>query len=651
MKKERAKRGCDTGRRSALVGVLRLAIGALVFVALGEDCNAANPPPRGSLQERIAGCTKCHGAQGEGGGTNWPYQPRLAGLPPEYFLAQIQAYQSGRRQYRAMQYMVENLSQAYVTDIAEYFAHQQGAPYNTAAVSHAPELLRRGKVLALKGDASLGVEPCTKCHGSALEGDGRQAPFLAGQNYAYTAWQMEAWKIGRRSTAPESRMADIARRLSSDDIRAVSAYLASVRPGELSQTRTASEVAGISPASEPTAASVLGDFEQRYPLSQEARKDPRVVRGRYLAIASDCIGCHTADAAKPFAGGVPLQTPYGAIYSSNITPDRKFGIGNWTGDQFYKALHSGIAPGWKHLFPAFPYTNYSLLSRDDVDAIKAYVDALPPVAEPSKPDTLMFPLNLRLLQIGWRVLFFHDTEFRSDPGSEISRGEYLVKGPGHCSACHTPRNFLSAERDDYFLAGGFVEGWHAPNIRSGTPAGIGDWDVNEIVLFLRTGQSQHGTASLGPMRTVINNSLQYLRGEDLRAIAVYLKSLPPKAFEIDQEQTTVGPKKPVPAAEGAAIYQEQCAACHSPDGRGRAGDYPPLAENPVVGNANPTNVIKAVLMGGFPAATERVPLPYSMPPFSGYLSDHDVAAVVSYIRGTWGNHASTVSPAQVDALR
>ncbi len=379
-----------------------------------------------------------------------------------------------------------------------------------------------------------------------------------------------------------------------------------------------------------------------------------VKKGEYLARAGDCIACHTNPGGKLFAGARPMPTPFGTLYSSNITPDPETGIGKWTADQFYSMLHTGRSPDGGLIYPAMPFANYTKVTRQDFDAIFAYLRSVPPVKLVDKPQDLRFPYNNRSLILGWRTLFFTEGEYKPDPSKseEWNRGAYLVQGLGHCSMCHTPINALGGSSESQAFQGGLIpmQNWYAPSLTSNREAGLGDWSLQDISDLLRTGASQRG-AVYGPMAEVVYNSLQYMTDDDTRAMSVYLKSLaegsPPGA-----------PASPIPHAEsrllmslGETVYAAQCATCHGADGRGKPPDYPPLAGNQSIQMVSAVNPIRMVLNGGYPPGTEENPMPYGMPPFAQSLSDDEVAAVVTFIRSSWGNRGEAVSAAQANELR
>ena len=387
-----------------------------------------------------------------------------------------------------------------------------------------------------------------------------------------------------------------------------------------------------------------------------ARADDQltIARGEYLARAGDCIACHTDPGGALFAGGLAMPTPFGTLYSSNITPDRATGIGTWNDDQFYAALHTGRFPDRGLMYPAMPFGSYTNVTRADSDAIFAYLRTVPPVRQPNRPNDLRFPYNNRSLILGWRTLFFNEGEFQPNPAksAEWNRGAYLVEGLGHCGMCHTPINALGGNSASRAFQGGLIpmQNWYAPSLTSDKEAGLGHWSLDDIVELLRTGISRRG-AVYGPMAEVTHDSLQYLNDADVRAMAVYLKSLgqgPPPNAAVTK----------IPAPEGSllmrlgqTVYQKHCASCHGSDGRGMPPEYPPLAGNPSIQMQSAVNPIRMVLNGGFPPGTQGNPQPYGMPPFAQSLSDDEVAAVVTYIRAAWGNRGTAVSSLQANALR
>ncbi len=377
-------------------------------------------------------------------------------------------------------------------------------------------------------------------------------------------------------------------------------------------------------------------------------------RGEYLARAGNCAACHTLRGGQPYAGGRAIATPFGDIYASNITPDNKTGIGSWSPDDFWRALHNGKSKDGRFLYPAFPYPNFTKISREDADALHAYLRSVPAVEQPNREHALRFPFNQRPLLAFWRALYFTPGEFKPDPGQSaiINRGGYLVQGLGHCSACHTARNALGGSVAVNELAGGPIpmQNWQASSLTSDPHTGLGSWPLAEVEALLKTGVSAKG-AVYGPMAEVVGNSLQHLSAADISAIATYLKSLPATT---PPARRAAGPESPEELEQlkvGARLYEKQCAECHRSDGQGKPPAYPPLAGKASLSTSGPMNAIRIVLNGGYPPSTAGNPRPYGMPPYAMTLSDEEVAAVVSYIRNRWGNRGSMVSPGEVARLR
>ncbi|WP_149538533.1 c-type cytochrome [Siccirubricoccus phaeus] len=369
----------------------------------------------------------------------------------------------------------------------------------------------------------------------------------------------------------------------------------------------------------------------------------QVERGRYLATAGDCVACHKAPegvAASDYAGGRPIETPFGLIKAANITPDVETGIGRWSAEDFARAMREGVRPDGAHLYPAFPYPWYTRMSRADMDAVYAFLRTIPPARHGVDRSTLPFPFNIRLAMLGWNWLFFEPGELRPDPtkSAEWNRGAYLVEGPGHCGACHTPMNALGGSRASQAFAGQALQGWIAPNIGGSEALGIGAWGVEDVVQYLRTGATAWTRAS-GPMAEVVEFSTSRMTAADLRAIAIYLKDQPPR-----------GPAPPQPlAAEapgtqaGEALYIDNCAACHRRDGAGVAGMIPSLKENQITVQPGAETLVRVVLTGVRSAATDAEPTAPGMPAFGWRLDDRQVAALLTYVRNAWGNAAPEVT--------
>ena len=371
-------------------------------------------------------------------------------------------------------------------------------------------------------------------------------------------------------------------------------------------------------------------------------------RGAYLALAGNCMGCHTNPGGAPYAGGRGVPTPFGTVMAPNLTPDVKTGIGAWSPDDFWRALHNGRSRDGRLLYPAFPYPNYTRITRDDADAIHAWLRLVPAVEQANRPHELQFPFNQQAALAVWRALYFRPGQHRPDAqrSPEADRGAYLVEGLGHCNACHSSRNALGASTSPLDLAGGLipVQNWYAPSLTAAQEAGVAAWDMHEIVDLLKTGVSPHASVA-GPMGEVVRGSTQHLSEPDLRAMAVYLKALP-------QTAPVVAEAAPYAATgPGAKLYERHCAGCHGDTGEGVRGIYPALAGNRAVTMATTANLVHVVLEGGFPPVTEGNPRPYGMPPFATILSGEETAQLLSFVRRSWGNRAAAVSALEVERFR
>jgi mono/diheme cytochrome c family protein len=375
----------------------------------------------------------------------------------------------------------------------------------------------------------------------------------------------------------------------------------------------------------------------------------QVERGRYLALAGHCAGCHTQRGGAPYAGGMGIETPFGTVHASNLTPDTAHGIGGWSAAHFWRAMHHGRSKDGRLLYPAFPYPSFTRVTREDSDAIYAYLRTVPAAAVPNTPHRLRFPYDTQVALAVWRALSFEPGTFVADPArpAEWNRGAYLVEGLGHCIACHGARNALGATEASRGLSGGLIpiENWYAPSLASPREAGVADWDTREVVQLLRTGTAPRGSV-MGPMADVVYGSTQHLSDADLTAMAVYLRQLPPHGAIApeapDAPRPAPGRRDAGTMERGARIYDQRCAYCHGDAGQGAAGAYPPLAGNRAVLMGTPVNLIQIVRHGGFLPATAGNPRPYGMPPFGQVLDDGDIAAVLTYVRGAWGNDAPSV---------
>ncbi|HEX7338715.1 MAG TPA: cytochrome c [Rhodanobacteraceae bacterium] len=380
----------------------------------------------------------------------------------------------------------------------------------------------------------------------------------------------------------------------------------------------------------------------------------QVARGAYLARAGDCVSCHTAVGGEPLSGGRAIPTPFGTLYTPNLTSDKATGIGAWSEADFWKAMHDGIGRDGRYLYPAFPFTSFTHLTRQDVDAIYAWLKTVKPVTRKNRSPQLKFPYSMRSLMAVWRLFYFKAGTYTDQPGKSaaFNRGAYLVKGLGHCSACHSPRNWLGATDDDRNLAGAMIpeQNWYAPDLGTAKGNGLADWSRRDIVDFLSTGHAARGIA-YGPMAEVVSRSLQYLDKADVEAIATYLLERPSRPTPRHVEKFLPPPVRfqremflNRAVVQGHAVYVKYCAACHGKDGKGHLDVYPPLAGNSSILAAEPVNAIRKVLLGGFAPATKAYPRPYSMPPFIEKLNDREVALVVTYIRHAWRNRPLTDTP-------
>ena len=370
-------------------------------------------------------------------------------------------------------------------------------------------------------------------------------------------------------------------------------------------------------------------------------------RGAYLAQVGNCAGCHTAPGGLPYAGGLGIETPFGAVYASNLTPDAATGIKGWSRDDFWRAMHHGKSKDGRLLYPAFPYTSYTLVTREDSDALFAFLASLPAVSQVNTAHAVRFPYNLQAALAVWRALYFTPASFQPDASAtfEANRGAYLVNSLGHCSACHAARNALGAT-NGLNLAGGLipVQNWYAPSLVSPQEASVASWKLDDIQALFRTGRAPQASVN-GPMAEVVLKSTQHFNDADLTAMAVYLKALAPAAAN------PLAASPGTPTARGNKLYEQHCAQCHGDDGKGVASAYPALAGNRAVLMPQTANLVQMVLNGGYAPATAGNPRPFGMPPFVLVLPDSDVAEVLTYIRSSWGNRSAGVSALDVMRIR
>jgi mono/diheme cytochrome c family protein len=375
----------------------------------------------------------------------------------------------------------------------------------------------------------------------------------------------------------------------------------------------------------------------------------QIERGRYLTIAGDCASCHTVPGSgQPFAGGRPIETPFGVVVGANITPDRETGIGAWSDEVFLSALREGKGHGGLLLYPAMPYPYYTKVTERDGLAIRAYLNTVRPVRNAVVSNKLPFPFDVREEMTVWNSLYFKSGEFKPDAtkSAEWNRGAYLVEGLGHCGACHTPKSTLGGDDQAHALQGYALQGWFAPNITNDNERGLGGWSVCDIVSYLKAGHNAI-TASTGIMAEEITLSSSRMTDADLRAIATYLKDLP---GQTSAPAAAVSPSDPTMAA-GGAIYADECSACHGMDGKGVPYLFPSLAGSPNVRSIDPTSLVRVLLEGARSVATASEPTGPGMPSFAWKLNDDEAAAVLTYIRNSWGSSTPAVDASEVKQAR
>ena len=599
------------------------------------------------MAQRTAACTHCHGEQGRAGPDG--YYPRLAGKPALYLYNQLKNFKEDRRQYHLMAGLLAPLSDAYLWDIAQYFSSIQ-VPYPPPLAQPTdPRLMRRGKSLALEGDPGKGIPACVQCHGKQLTGMLPATPALLGLPRDYLNAQLGAWQTGQRSAHAPDCMSDIAKRLTPQDVNAVTLWLSQKKP--LANTHPAARREATATGSTKVVCGSERSIAAEVTPPARLPTDATVpaVRGAYLARIGNCALCHTAPGAPAYAGGRAIDTPFGKVYASNITPDKKTGIGTWSRDDFWNTLHHGKGKDGQLLNPAFPYTSYTHVTRDDADALYAFLQTLAPVSRANLPHALRWPYGTQTALWAWRTLYFNSVDAPLGVGAPIDRGAYLVRGLAHCSECHGKRSRWGGLDKNGLLAGATLPGlgWVAPALQG---HGSRPWTESTLRQWLQTGATRTGTAAqaAGPMAEVIHHSTQYLNDADATAIAAY----------ISKGAATARTPPPQPADAGrqtdariGKLYETQCAQCHGKQGEGIAGAIPALAGNPAVTARNVNNLVLMVLYGGFAPSTAANPQPYGMPPFMLDLNDADLAALFSWLRSSWGNAAPAVTEFDINKIR
>ncbi len=381
----------------------------------------------------------------------------------------------------------------------------------------------------------------------------------------------------------------------------------------------------------------------------------QVTRGRYLTAAADCEACHTTDGGTPYAGGRAFTTPFGTIYSPNITADRASGIGTWSEEDFTRAVRQGIRPDGVRLYPAFPYAAYTYLSDEDVHAIRAYLMSLPGVANVTPATELSFPYNQRWLMGVWGLLYNPDTRFRphGDRSAQWNRGAYLAEALAHCGDCHTPRTALQALNNRHKFAGAVTAGWRAYNITADPAAGVGAWSDAQLAQYLAAGHAaERGTAG-GPMAEAVTLSLSHLAPQDIAALVAYLRSVPAQASpglpELRTLTAATDPAQP-PGHDrlGQHVYEGACAGCHGWTGTSVLGSRASLTGTRAINDPTALNVAQMILNGsGLPHADGAA----AMPAFATAYSDAEIAAVANYVTGRFGARASNITAQDVARLR
>ncbi|WP_415845745.1 c-type cytochrome [Stutzerimonas zhaodongensis] len=376
-------------------------------------------------------------------------------------------------------------------------------------------------------------------------------------------------------------------------------------------------------------------------------------RGQYLTQAADCLACHVTDGGKPYAGGLPVKMPFGTLYSTNITPDKETGIGNWSDDDFVEAMQQGVGPDGKHYYPAFPYTSYTLMPREDILAIKAYLFSLEPVNQPNKENDIGFPFNQRWGIALWNMLFLDDERFEPDPeqSEQWNRGAYLVEGPGHCGECHTPRNFMQAKKASEALGGATIQGWAAWNITGDEQSGIGGWPDEALASYMATGVAPGYGVAGGPMAEVVNHSLRHLTPEDIQAIVVYLKSVPAQPAEVKRPDDKALANEPPSESRhplGQKLFADACASCHQWDGSGRQSDYASLRGLRTVNDPNALNLVQVILNGD---ALHGPNGHHLMPAFNRHFNDREVSALSNFMLSHFGSQAGELTPETIAERR
>lgn len=413
----------------------------------------------------------------------------------------------------------------------------------------------------------------------------------------------------------------------------------------------------------PTDTRDIGPGQQVAAGSAEEKQ--LIEAGRYVAVASDCIACHTAGNGKQYAGGRGIESPIGTMYATNITPDKNTGIGNYTLNDFDRAVRHGIKPGGGTLYPSMPYPSYAKMSDQDLRALYVYfMKGVAPVAAENRASDIPWPLSIRWPLSIWRKQFAPEVapiNAGKYADANIARGAYLVQSLGHCGSCHTPRSATMSELaldesgPEYLSGGPLIDGWLAVNLRGDKVGGMGDWSQKDIVDTLKSARNSHTAVVGGPMNDVVSHSTQHMTDADLNAMAAYLKTLPATgktkstfaANDTTAKELFVGIEK----NRGAQLYLDNCAACHRTDGKSNRIVFPALPGNPTVLSDDPTSLIRVVLAGSRLPSTKTAPSDLGMPGFAWRLSDDETAQLVTFVRQSWGNNAAAATASDVKKVR
>ena len=394
---------------------------------------------------------------------------------------------------------------------------------------------------------------------------------------------------------------------------------------------------------------VLGLLIGCFALPSVAAEATVVSKGEYLARAADCVACHVVPGGKPYAGGLKFKLPFGSLYSPNITPDKETGIGDWSDDDFVNAVQRGVGKEGKHYYPAFPYTSYTLMSREDILAIKSYLFSLEPVSQRPPENTIGFPFNQRWGMMFWNWIFASDERFVADSrqSTEWNRGAYLVQGPGHCGECHTPRNLFQAMDSGKPLAGAELGNWQAYNISSDRQHGIGAWPEEALISYLSKGYAPGYGGAGGPMADAVEHSLRYLEPADIKAIAVFLKSTAPQAQGVTRPALLLNDEA-LQKGQGMKLFNDTCVACHLLDGSGRQSPAGGLVGLKTVNDPAGRNLIATLLEGHTPNAARA---DQRMPYFAQSYNDVELAAISNFVLRRFGQSKGDIKPEDISKSR